>query len=59
MAVTTRIRLLALAALAIIPACTKAQETTDKKASEVSAVVPAHLIGTYEHPETGLDIVPN
>ena len=35
MAVTTRIGLLALAALAIIPACSKAQETTDKKASVV------------------------
>lgn len=28
------------------------------KKKHAGAVVPAHLIGTYEHPETGVDIVP-
>jgi hypothetical protein len=28
------------------------------KKKHVGAVVPAHLIGTYEHPEAGLDIFP-
>jgi AsmA-like protein len=28
------------------------------KKKHVGAVVPVHLIGTYEHPETGMDIVP-
>jgi hypothetical protein len=49
MAFTTRIGLLALAALTIIPACTLAQEKTDKKASEVRTLTGCLRKGDAAH----------
>ena len=49
MAVTTRIGLLALAALATIPACTLAQEATDKKGSEVRTLTGCLRKGDAAH----------
>jgi hypothetical protein len=49
MAFMKRIGLLALAALAIVPACTLAQETTDKKASEVRTLTGCLRKGDAAH----------